>query len=69
MKSGPKGHSSFITIRTITPNSPGWNIPAQTGHGVARQVAAALNGGIGHDRFQELLMKAMVEALGFRGGP
>lgn len=39
-KSGSKGHSEYMTIRTITPTSKGWNIPAQIGHGVARRVAA-----------------------------
>lgn len=39
MKSGPKGHSQYLTIRTITPNSKGWNIPAQEGKGIGRIVA------------------------------
>jgi len=43
-KAGPKGHTQYMTIRTITPDSRGWNIPAQAGHGVARQVASHLGG-------------------------
>lgn len=37
-KSGPKGHSSYMTIRTLTQKSQGWNIPAQVGYGIARRV-------------------------------
>lgn len=66
MKSGPKGHSQYLTIRTITPNSRGWNIPAQQGLGIARQVAGALNGGVGHERFREMLIQSVRQAMGFR---
>lgn len=43
-KSGAKGHASYMTIRTITPHSSGWNIPAQVGKGIARTVQASLSG-------------------------
>ena len=63
IKSGPKGHASYLTIRTITPRSPGWNIPAQMGHGVARQVQRAPTNGVGSDRLRELLTAAAVAAV------
>lgn len=69
MRSGPKGHSTFMTVRTLTPRSVGWNIPAQAGYGVARQVASALNGGVGHDRFRALLIGSITDALGLQRGP
>ena len=62
-RTGPKGHSKYLTIRTITPHSDGWNIPAAPGYGVARQVAQVLNGGAGHARFQALLVKTIHDAL------
>lgn len=39
-RSGTPGHSQYMTIRTLTENSPGWNIPAQAGLGIARRVAS-----------------------------
>ena len=46
MKTGPARHTSYMTIRTVTPNSPGWNIPAQAGRHVAAAAAmASTNGG------------------------
>lgn len=57
-KSGPKGHTKYLTIRTITPRSAGWNIPAQVGHGVARQVQGAVTTGPGSERFRQLLVEA-----------
>lgn len=59
MKTGPKGHSRYMTIRTITPNSPGWNIPAQHGRGIARQVAHAVTFGEAGRRISALLQKAI----------
>ena len=41
-KAGSTGHTSYMTIRTITPNSKGWNIPAKQGLHVARSVASHL---------------------------
>lgn len=63
MKTGPKGHTKYLTIRTITPRSAGWNIPAQIGHGVARQVQGALAHGPGSDRFRKLLVDAAHDSL------
>lgn len=37
-RSGPRGHSQYTTIRTMTPHSQGWHIPAQVGKGIARQI-------------------------------
>lgn len=59
------GTSQYLTIRTISPNSAGWNIPARQGLGVARQVAQALNSGVGSERFQQLLVSAIRQRLGF----
>jgi len=39
VKMGPPGHTEYMTFRTLTPDSPGWNIPAQPGLHVARHVA------------------------------
>lgn len=60
MKTGPKGHSSYMTIRTMTPDSPGWNIPARAGHGVVRQVAMAMRSGPGAERLRQLLISTVV---------
>lgn len=57
------GGSRYMTIRTVTPQSEGWRIPAQQGLGVARQVAGALNGGPGHARLAQLLAKTAADAL------
>lgn len=38
-RTGAPRHSQYMTIRTITPDSPGWNIPAQIGHHVARNLS------------------------------
>ncbi len=51
-------HSQYMTIRTITPNSKGWNIPAQVGRGVVRQVAANLSS----DPYLNELLRAAIEA-------
>lgn len=42
MKTGGPGHTEYLTVRTMTPDSPGWNIPAQAGYGIASRVAAEL---------------------------
>jgi hypothetical protein len=63
-KAGTKGHASYMTVRTLTPQSAGWSIPAQLGHGVARQVAYMLNsGGPAGQRFQDLLVQTARNAL------
>jgi len=38
-RTGSTGHSGFMTIRTITPDSKGWNIPAQPGYGFAHKTS------------------------------
>ena len=38
-KGGSEGGTQYMTIRTITPDSPGWNIPAKQGLWLARKVA------------------------------
>lgn len=38
-RQGAKGHSQYMTFRTMTPSSPGWNIPAQPGRFIARTIA------------------------------
>jgi len=41
-KAGAKGHSQYMTIRTMTPTSPGWNIPAMAGRYIAAQTSAVI---------------------------
>lgn len=41
-KRGPRGQTSYGTVRTITPASQGWNIPAQPGKRIAAAVTADL---------------------------
>lgn len=67
-KSGSKGHAEYMTIRTITPRSAGWSIPAQDGHHIARQVERALGSGPGGDRFRALLTEAAARAAVGGGG-
>jgi len=38
-KGGDAGQSRYMTIRTITPDSPGWNIPAKEGLYLAKRVS------------------------------
>lgn len=66
MRSSTRGHSSFTTIRTITPRSLGWNIPAMVGYGVARSVAASARSGVGARKLQAMMKKAALGPL--RGG-
>jgi hypothetical protein len=54
-RSGEPGHSQYLTIRTMTPTSPGWNIPARLGHGVAREVTTYLASIDGQQQFEEIL--------------
>lgn len=62
-KSGGKGHSQYMTIRTITPNSEGWHIPAQMGRFVAARVAAEANV---NPALRDLVVEPIIAAL--RGG-
>lgn len=41
-KTGGRRHTQYMTIRTLTPDSEGWHIPAQAGKGIARMVANGL---------------------------
>lgn len=49
------GGSQYLTIRTITPRSQGWAIPAQVGHGIARAVTAEMRNGEGGRRLVAIL--------------
>jgi hypothetical protein len=62
--SQPKGGSTYMTIRTITPNSMGWNIPAQLGRHVVQRVAAGLRSGIGAAELQRIVTEPFVAGLG-----
>ena len=41
-KTGPAKHTQYMTVRTVTPNSKGWNIPAQAGRFIAAAVASEI---------------------------
>lgn len=60
-RGGSPGHSEYMTVRTITPRSAGWNIPAAPAHGVARQVARAMSTGPGGDRFRRMLVESITQ--------
>lgn len=64
-KGGGKGHTEYMTIRTITPLSPGWNIPAQQGLFIAARVARAAES---DERLRELVGETIRSALGGDGG-
>lgn len=59
-KGGAPRHTEYMTIRTITPNSPGWNIPAVAGLYIARRVAKMADGS---DELRELVLGAMLSAM------
>lgn len=59
--SGPKGHRGYMTIRTLTENSLGWNIPAVAPKNIARDVGRALGT---DNRAAELLAQGFVSAWG-----
>jgi hypothetical protein len=63
MKTGQARHTRYITIRTITPTSPGWNIPAKGGRGIARQVAHAITYGEAGRRIARLIQKALTTGV------
>lgn len=54
-KVGAKGHGSYLTIRTITPTSQGWNIPARVGLHIVARVGSTLNGPIGAEKFDQFV--------------
>ena len=64
MKTGRRKQTRYMTIRTITPRSQGWNIPAMHGRGVARQVAYSLTHGSGRRMVGEIIERAIFEAAG-----
>lgn len=64
MKTGSKGHTEYMTIRTITPNSAGWNIPAMAGYFIARKVSARL---ANDPRLPEIIYAGMMNVI--PGGP
>lgn len=60
-KTGGEGHSQYMTIRTITPDSKGWNIPAMAGLGVARRVGAVV---ASSGKLDEIVTSGIRTALG-----
>ena len=58
-RSGSSGHSRYMTVRTVTPKSPGWNIPAKPGLHLGRQVAAFAPRFVG-----PLVRQALASSLG-----
>jgi len=63
MKTGPSGHTRYLTVRTITPTSPGWWIPARHGRGIRRQVLLVLQYGEGARQLQDLIGGALIEEV------
>ena len=59
-KAGSPGHAQYMTIRTITPNSPGWNIPAQAGLYIAARVSKMAESS---DELRDLVLGAMLASL------
>lgn len=69
-KAGDKGHTAYMTIRTLTPDSLGWNIPAQPGRHVARRVAHVLQYGQAAQQLAEIISGPILGALRIdTGGP
>ena len=63
IKSQPApGHTEYMTIRTVTPNSKGWNIPARPGFGIARKVQEKFGGGDGQEMLNTFI-RMFVEEL------
>ncbi len=65
-KTGAPRHSEYMTIRTITPRSEGWNIPAQAGHGIARTLASIAPGS---EALNTVISSAMASVLAGGGAP
>lgn len=63
IKTGPPKHTRYLTVRTITPDSVGWNIPARAGKGIARKVASAFRVGPAGDDLREALRHAALELV------
>lgn len=62
-RSGSRGHASYMTIRTVTPDSKGWNIPAQHGLFIAEKVARHAEGS---EDLRGIIEAAVGAALGVR---
>ena len=60
-KTGPKGHESYMTIRTITPDSEGWNIPAQQGRFLAQKTVERIQRQMHY--FEEVVLAGIMESL------
>jgi hypothetical protein len=60
IKTGGPGHTRYLTIRTLTPDSDGWNIPAMTGYYVAARTAAAIDSG---PELGELFSQAVMSVI------
>lgn len=54
-KSGPKGHTSYMTIRTLKQNSRGWRIPAQAGKHIVRTISQSIE----HGELMPVMMAAL----------
>ena len=63
---GGRRESTYMTIRTLTPHSLGWNIPAQAGRHVARRVAAILQSGPVAADLMRIMAGPLEAALGVR---
>ena len=66
-KAGGGHDSTYMTIRTLTPDSIGWNIPALVGKRVAFKVAYGITHGNGAVRFKRNIAAALVHAMGEQG--
>lgn len=62
-RTGSKGHAAYMTIRTVTPDSKGWNIPAQQGLFIAEKVARHAEGS---EELRAIMEAAVGGALGLR---
>lgn len=63
IKGGSPGATEYTTIRTITIDSPGWNIPAQVGYGVTRQVASYFRTPQGRAALEETFAGPIADVL------
>jgi len=61
IRANTAGQTEYFTIRTLTPDSPGWNIPARPGLFIAQRVASILGNNRG---VQEALVQGVNEVLG-----
>lgn len=61
VKMNVKGHSEYLTFRIMKENSPGWNVPAMAGRGVARAVAQEAQN---DPDLQEIFALGVAETMG-----